>query len=308
MVAVDVTQADTISAEAVQHLRSTNPLQIPGPVLTQTFANLLNQLFAAQINPFLAQQRKTLGLSVKSGKVGGTPTVKVAPKKSRKNVAGFFVHGGGFALLSAHDYIAYRMAYDLGVVVYSVNYSLSPRAQFPDALNETINAYGAVARKYRKVLVAGSSSGANLLITTILNARAGKADPPEAAGLFAPSVDLRLVGDSCVANDGRDPLLTRDSASKLIAAYLGATPPANTNASPIFANYSRGFVPTIITTGTRDLLQSDSVRLYWKLRDAKATVQLRTWEGMWHAFEGVPHLPEGEQNMREVFDFLEQNI
>jgi len=39
MVAVDVTQADTISAEAVQHLRSTNPLQIPGPVLTQEFAN-----------------------------------------------------------------------------------------------------------------------------------------------------------------------------------------------------------------------------------------------------------------------------
>jgi len=198
--------------------------------------------------------------------------------------------------LSAHDYNAYRMAHDLEVVVYSVDYSLGLRAQFPDALNETINAYGAVAKKYRKVLVVGSSAGANLLITTILNARAGKADPPEAAGLFAPSVDLRISGDSCVANDGRDPLLTRDAASKLIAAYLGATPPTNTNASPILANYSQGFVPTIITTGTRDLLQSDSVRLYWKLRDAKATVQLRIWEGMWHAFEGVPHLPEGEQH------------
>jgi len=32
--------------------------------------------------------------------MGGTPTVEITPKnikKSRKNVAGFFVHGGGFA-------------------------------------------------------------------------------------------------------------------------------------------------------------------------------------------------------------------
>lgn len=310
MVAVDVTQADTISIEAVQHLRSNNPLQIPGPVLTQEFADFLNQLFAAQIDPFLVQQRKTLGLSVRDKKMGGIPTVEIKPQnitKARKDVAGFFVHGGGFALLSAHDYNAYRMAHDLGVVVYSVDYSLSPRAQFPNALQETIKAYGAVAKKYDKVLVAGSSAGANLLLTTILDARAKNGNPPAAAGMFAPSVDLRAIGDSYIANDGRDPLLNRDAANKFSAAYLCATPPTDPNASPILSDYSAGFAPTIIATGTRDLLQSDSVRLYWKLRDAEAAVQLRIWEGMWHAFEGVPHLPEGEQSMREVFGFLEQH-
>lgn len=46
-------------------------------------------------------------------------------------------------------------------------------------------------------------------------------------------------------------------------------------------------MPTILTTGTRDLLQSDSVRFYWKLHEAGATVQLRVWEGMGHGFEGV---------------------
>jgi epsilon-lactone hydrolase len=67
-------------------------------------------------------------------------------------------------------------------------------------------------------------------------------------------------------------------------------------------------VPAILTTGTRDLLQSDSVRFYWKLHEAGARVRLRVWEGMGHAFESVPGLPEGEQNMREVFGFLEKHL
>ena len=83
--------------------------------------------------------------------------------------------------------------------------------------------------------------------------------------------------------------------TKCIAAYLGTTSTTNPAASPILAGYKGGFVPTILTTGTRDLLQSDSVRLYWKLHGAGATVQLRVWEGMGHAFESVPGLREASR-------------
>lgn len=89
-------------------------------------------------------------------------------------------------MLTGNDYNAYRTAHDLGIVVYSVDYSRSPRAQFPTALNETFAAYHAVSQDYRKVVVAGSSAGSNLLVTTILKACQGEADPPEVAGLFTP--------------------------------------------------------------------------------------------------------------------------
>ena len=62
-------------------------------------------------------------------------------------------------------------------------------------------------------------------------------------------------------------------------------------------------MPTILTTGTRDLLQSDSVRFYWKLHEAGATVQLRVWEGMGHGFEGVSSIRKASR-MQEVFGFL----
>jgi acetyl esterase/lipase len=311
MVLVTDTQAQTISAQAADYLRKAEPIQIPGPQLTQAFADQLNDQLEAQIGPLLEQLRVILRLDVQNQTVGGTPVVVITPhavKPNRRTVAGVFAHGGGWALLTGNDYNAYRMAHDLGIIVYSVDYSRSPRAQFPIALDETFAAYRAISQNHRKVVVAGSSAGGNLLITTILRARRGEADPPEAAGLFTPLVDCRVIGDSYVANDGRDPLVTRDTSTKLIAAYLGTTSTADPAASPILADYSDGFVPTILTTGTRDLLQSDSVRLYWKLHEADATVRLRVWEGMGHAFESVPGLPEGEQNMREVFGFLEEHL
>jgi monoterpene epsilon-lactone hydrolase len=311
MVQVTDIQAQTMSREASNYLRSNDPMHIPGDRLTQEFADALNAEIEAQTGPLLEQVRASLRLHVETETLGGTRVVVIRPhtiQPNRRRAAGVFVHGGGFALLNAHDYNAYRMAHDLGIVVYSVDYSLSPRVKFPTALNETFAAYRAVAENHRRVVVAGSSAGGNLLITTILKACRGEADPPDGAGLFSPAVDLRAIGDSYVANDGRDPLLTRDTIIKLGDAYLGGTPRTNPEASPLLADYSDGFVPTMLTTGTRDLLQSDSVRFYWKLREAGADVHLRVWEGLWHAFEGVPGLPEGEQAMHEVFGFLDEHL
>src|SRR4051794_3206650 len=164
MVTVDVIQARTISKKATKYLSSRNPVVIPGPVLTQGFADSINNLIAAQMAPILKHTLTSYDLSVSKKSMGGTPTVQVKPrkiKKDRKGVAGFFAHVGGFALLSADDYNAYRMASDLGIVVYSVDYSLSPSAKFPVALHQTVKAYDAMAKKYGEVLAVGSSVGAN---------------------------------------------------------------------------------------------------------------------------------------------------
>jgi acetyl esterase/lipase len=208
MVQVTDTQAMTISAEAVTHLRSNNPVAIPGDRLTQEFADQLNAQLAAQNGPFLERLRASLGLRVRERTIGGTPVVVITPRRvrrRRRNVAGFWVHGGGFALLSGNDYTAYRMAHDLGIVVYSVDYRRSPRAQFPVALDQVSRVHRAVLRRYAGVVAAGSSAGANLLVSSVLRARRRGGPPPRAVGLLEPAVDLRAIGDSYVANDGRDP-------------------------------------------------------------------------------------------------------
>jgi monoterpene epsilon-lactone hydrolase len=317
MVLVTDIEARTTSAEAVKYLLTNMPIQISADPGTKEFADeikAINAQIADVTDPALEGLRAKLDLHVQERDIAGARVVVITPrtiKSRRKKVAGFYVHGGGFALLSAHNYKAYRMAHDLGIVVYSVDYSLSPQVQFPVALDETFDVYRAVSDDYRSVLAAGFSAGGNLLATIILRSCRGDANPPKAVALSAPEVDLRAIGYSYVANDGRDPLVTRNTLIKLNTAYLGATSPTNPKASPLLADYKPWSVPTMITTGNRDLLQSDSLRFYWQLREeAHAQVRLRVWEGMWHGFEEIypPEIPEGEQNLREIFGFLEEHI
>jgi hypothetical protein len=91
MVTVDVIQARTISKKATKYLSSRNPVVIPGPVLTQGFADSINNLIAAQMAPILKHTLTSYDLSVSKKSMGGTPTLQVKPrkiKKDRKGVAG----------------------------------------------------------------------------------------------------------------------------------------------------------------------------------------------------------------------------
>ena len=75
--------------------------------------------------------------------------------------------------------------------------------------------------------------------------------------------------------------------------------------SSLYADYDATFPPTLITTGTRDLLLSHCVNIARVLRDAGADAELRVWEEMWHVFEFYPQIPEGRASLREIGEFLE---
>ena len=81
---------------------------------------------------------------------------------------------------------------------------------------------------------------------------------------------------------------------------------ASPEVSPLFADIPAQcvFPPTVISSGTRDLLLSDSVRLAAKLRAAGVTVELRVAEGLWHVFEWYPELPEARASLHGVASFL----
>ena len=69
--------------------------------------------------------------------------------------------------------------------------------------------------------------------------------------------------------------------------------------SPVHADFT-GLPPTFMTTGTRDLLLSDAVRLDTGMRADGVDVTLRVWEGMWHVFEFFREFPEARASMAEV--------
>ena len=125
---------------------------------------------------------------------------------------------------------------------------------------------------------------------------------PACAVLFSPWVDLSNQGDSHIFNDGRDPTLNKTWVDSAAEMHAGGSPLDSPGISPLFGDL-RGLAPCIITTGTRDLLLSQSLGLARKLREAKVHCDLRVWEGLWHVFEFYP-IAEAQTSIAEIAAFI----
>jgi acetyl esterase/lipase len=70
-----------------------------------------------------------------------------------------------------------------------------------------------------------------------------------------------------------------------------------------------GFPPAILTTGTRDLLLSNTVRVHRKLRQAGIDAQLEVFEGQSHAqyqFDDRAH--ETREAFAEITAFFDRHL
>lgn len=78
--------------------------------------------------------------------------------------------------------------------------------------------------------------------------------------------------------------------------------------SPVYGDMS-GFPPTILTTGTRDLLLSNTVRVHRKLRDAGVEAYLQVGEGQSHAhYIRDDTAPETKKVFEEIAGFFDKHL
>jgi monoterpene epsilon-lactone hydrolase len=125
---------------------------------------------------------------------------------------------------------------------------------------------------------------------------------------MSPWCDLTYSGNTIQILDGLNPILDYEHClMQMACAYAGKTPLASAEISPLFAEVATGFPPTIITTGTRDLLLSDRARLSAKLRKAGVEVTLQVAEGMWHVFEYYAAVPEAKDSIKNIAAFLRKH-
>jgi epsilon-lactone hydrolase len=103
---------------------------------------------------------------------------------------------------------------------------------------------------------------------------------PGAIAPATPTVDLTKTGDSLFTNamvDNAGWIYPCDSTALCQRRDL-----KDPLLSPIYGDV-RGFPPAILTSGTRDLYLSNTVRMHRKLRAAGVEAVLQVWEGQSHA-------------------------
>ena len=171
--------------------------------------------------------------------------------------------------------------------------------------SDTSNSPQPTPRRYgaARIAVSGESAGGNQALGLLHHLRDQGMPLPACAALLSPWCDLANQGDSHDFNDDRDPSLSRpwvDIAAGLHAAGHALDDPG---ISPLHGDM-RGLPPVMITTGSRDLLLSQALRLaqpgrtFVALLTATATVAaavlstpwLLAWQ-LWAGATAVQLLP-----------------
>ena len=77
--------------------------------------------------------------------------------------------------------------------------------------------------------------------------------------------------------------------------------------SPIFADFTKGYSPTLIQAGTKEVILSAAVRYYHALDLAGQDATLDIYEGMWHVFQ-QNDVPEAEIAVSKSAAFIHEHL
>src|SRR6202163_4719116 len=144
----------------------------------------------------------------------------------------------------------------------------------------------------------------------ILRAKQEHLPLPAAIAPGTPMSDLANTGDSFRTNAMLDNVLVAPDAScdKRAALYANGRDLKDPMLSPVYGDM-HGFPPTILTTGTRDLLLSSTVRVHRKLREAGVDAQLEVYEGQSHAqYQRDDRVPETREAFGEITAFFDKHL
>jgi monoterpene epsilon-lactone hydrolase len=217
------------------------------------------------------------------------------------------IHGGGFTAGGGEmcELLAKIRASDYGAEVFAVDYRLLPEHPFPAALDDCVAAYKEILKHHDagNLVLAGASAGGNLAAALVLLARDGGLPLPAAVLLQTPALDMTLSGDSVQTNRWLDVNLYGGGGG-VASLYSAGTDPMHPYVSPLFGDFNRGWPRTLLTTGTRDLLLSDTVRMHRALRRAGVRAELHVAEASPHGGFMGANAPEDAEMIAECRQFV----
>lgn len=292
------------------------PPASPSPAPEDGLAWRLRRFSAEEIWKHLAAPVvEKLGPRVTGEALGGVPVLRVRPREwtGGRRLA-VYVHGGAWTTLSARSSLvsAALFAARTGLEVVSIDYTLAPMARWPAPLLQieaVFKALRAQGVNPADVVLFGDSAGGNLATAGVLRMREDGLPLPGALVLWSPCTDLGTDGDSRITLAGADPVLRPDTLQAAGLAYAAAADDRRPQVSPVYADFSGGFPPTLIQAGTREMLLSDAVRLYQAMDQGGVDVRLDLYEGMPHVFQiFIVDAPESLLALRKVKRFVERSL
>jgi acetyl esterase/lipase len=226
-----------------------------------------------------------------------------------------YTHGGGYTQLSASSTLggALEVANTTGMRIISIDYTLAPFSKWNQTTDQILSVISDLKNNQgysmNDIAMFGDSAGGDMTLGSVLKMRDVSIGLPAAVVVFSPNTDLTLTGDTVTTLKEADPVLDADGVRTLVSTYADPSEYKIPYVSPVYGNFSKGFPPTLIQVGTKEILLSDSVRFYQALDQAGIPVKLDVYEGMPHVFQGyLAGTPESKIAISKMNDFLKEYL
>ncbi len=203
-----------------------------------------------------------------------------------------YIHGGGWTIFSidTHDRLMREYAARAGMIVAGIDYSLSPEAKFPKALDEIVAAYrwlrtssASYGVDVMRIAIGGDSAGANLSVSAGLKLRAEGERLPDAMllnyGAFGPEPT-----PSYARYDGPNYMLTVDEMDLFWRNYIrDPAELANPLVSPVIGDM-HDLPPAFMAIAQCDILAGVNEIMAQRLSAAGVPVEKHLYAGATHSF------------------------
>jgi acetyl esterase len=206
-----------------------------------------------------------------------------------------YTHGAGWVFGNAHthDRLIRELTAGTGAAVVFTNYSLSPEARYPTAIEEIYAVLEWVAEHGReqrldgsRIAVAGDSVGGNMTAAITLMAKQRSGPKLAAQVLFYPVTDAAF-DTSSYRRFAEGYFLRRDAMQWFWDQYTTDENQRNEiTASPLRATPQdlAGLPKALVITGEADVLRDEGDAYGRKLREAGVDVTATRYQGIIHDF------------------------
>jgi acetyl esterase len=239
------------------------------------------------------------------GGPGGQVSVRIVRPQGAREVlpAIVFIHGGGWILgdKDTHDRLIRELANGAHAAVVFVNYTPSPEAHFPVAIEQAYAVAKFVAEKGAtmnidptRLALAGDSVGGNMVAALSLLAKQRGGPAFKHQVMFYPVTNARF-DDASYREFADGPWLTKRGMQWFFDAY--APTPADRDkptVSPLLASIEElaGQAPALIITDENDVLRDEGEAYAHKLMEAGVPVKAVRVLGTHHDFVMLNALAE----------------
>lgn len=231
------------------------------------------------------------------------------------------IHGGGFVVgnLDSEMGSCLNLARQLGVVVVSVDYRLSPETPFPGGLEDcyaalvwTHNNSSELNIDADRIAVLGMSAGGGLGAATALLARERGGPGICFQFLGIPELDDRLETPS-MQTFHDTPMWSRPNAELSWDAYLGEAWSRGDSDVPALAAPARednlaGLPPAYVSTMEFDPLRDEGIIYALKLLQAGVPTELHSFPGTFHGSALFAHARISQREHAEQLSVLRRAL